>query len=54
MTSPLTFVPGHGGVAVVRELVESVNDGELRVGGGQQSQGQWHRAPDHGLPIVQL
>lgn len=34
--------------------MQSVNDRQLRVGGGEESKSQRHRTTDHGLPVVQL
>ena len=38
----------------MRELVQRVDDGQLRVGGGEQCQRQRDCPPDHRLTIVQL
>ena len=46
--------PGNSGVAVVRELVQCVEDRQLRVRGGEEGQGQWDSSADYRLPIVQL
>lgn len=36
------------------ELVETVDDWQLGVGGGEEGQGQRHCTADHRLTIVQL
>ena len=47
-------VTGDRRITVVRELGESVQDGELRVGHGQQRQSQRHCTTDDWVPIVKL
>lgn len=47
-------VPSNCRITVVGELVEGVNDWELRVRGGEEGQGQRHCSADHRLTVVQL
>ncbi len=42
------------GVGVVREFTERVEDLQLRVGDGDEREGERHRAPDHRLSVPQL
>lgn len=47
-------VTSNGGVAIVGELAEGVQDGQLGVGGGEEGQGQGHCATNDRVSIVQL
>jgi hypothetical protein len=41
-------------IRVVAELAQRLDDGQLRIRGAQQGQGQWDSAADDGLAIAVL
>lgn len=47
-------VTSHRGVAVVRELAQCVEDGELGVGGGEEGQCQGNSTSNNRVSIVEL
>ena len=47
-------VASHRGVTVVGELTEGVQDGELRVGRGEEGEGEGYGTTDDGVTIVKL
>lgn len=47
-------IAGHGGVTVVGELAEGVQDGQLWIGGGKERQGKGNGSSNHRIPTMQL